>query len=160
MWNHFPERGEQTLSCPYPKRHTPKVINKNFTNRWQRIHTAVRDTYADMEDKVNTNCGMAIEGCVPDIKVCTWNCGGCSEEKIETFCLYMTHNNIDVGFINDIRQAAGECEHLKRKIKGMFKEDAHCSTAEVNDLGTVAGKVGDSCSLSGLRGKLCDQCVD
>ena len=28
MWNHFPERGDQTRSCPYPKRHTPKVINK------------------------------------------------------------------------------------------------------------------------------------
>ena len=125
MWNHFPERGDQILSCPYPKSHMPKVINKNFTNKWQRIHTAVKDTYADMEDKVNTNCGMAIEGCVPDIKVCTWNCGGCSEEKIETFCLYMTHNNIDVGFINDIRQTAGECKHLKRKIKGMFKEDVH-----------------------------------
>ena len=62
--------------------------------------------------------------------------------KLETFCLYMAHNNIDVGFINDIRQTAGECEHLKRKIKGMFKEDVHCSTAEVSDLGTVAGKVG------------------
>ena len=60
-----------------------------------------------MEDKANTNCGMPIEGNVPDIKVCTWNCGGCTEEKIETFCLYMTHNNIDVGFINDIRQTAG-----------------------------------------------------
>ena len=54
----------------------------------------------------------------------------------------MTHNNIDVGFINDIRQAAGECEHLKRNIKGMFKKDVHCSTAEVNDSGTAAGKVG------------------
>ena len=54
----------------------------------------------------------------------------------------MTHNNIDVGFINDIRQTAGECEHLKRKIKGMFKEDVHCATAEVNDPGTVASKVG------------------
>ena len=74
------------------------MINKNFTKKWQRIHTAVRDTYADMEDKVNTNCGMAIEGNVPDIKVCTWNCGGCTEEKIEPFCLDMTHNNIDVGF--------------------------------------------------------------
>ena len=54
----------------------------------------------------------------------------------------MTHNNIDIGFINDIRQVAGECEHLKRKIKGMFKGDVHCSTAEVNDPCTVVGKVG------------------
>ena len=54
----------------------------------------------------------------------------------------MTHNNIDVGFINDIRQAAGKCEHLKKKIKGMFKENVHCSTAVVNDPGTAAGKVG------------------
>ena len=84
MWNYFPERGDQILSCPYPKRHTPKLINKNFTNKCQRIHTAVKDTYAAMEDNVNTNCEIAIEGSVSDIKVYTWNCGGCTEEKLRS----------------------------------------------------------------------------
>ena len=54
----------------------------------------------------------------------------------------MDKNNIDVGFVSDIRQTAVECEHLKRKIKGMFKDDVHCSTSEVVDPGTTNGKVG------------------
>ena len=53
----------------------------------------------------------------------------------------MDKNNIDVGFVSDIRQTAVECEHLKRKIKGMFKDDVHCSTSEVVDPGTTNGKV-------------------
>ena len=45
------------------------MINKSFTNKWQRIHTAVRDIYLDMEGLANTNCGVAKEGAVADIKV-------------------------------------------------------------------------------------------
>ena len=142
MWKSFPTNEGLEVKTRYPRRFKPKMVNKSFTNKWQRIHTAVRDTYPDMEDQVNTNCGVAKEGAVADIKVCTWNCGGCSEEKIETFCLYMDKNNIDVGFVSDIRQTAVECEHLKRKIKGMFKDDVHCSTSEVVDPGTTNGKVG------------------
>ena len=48
-----------------------------MSNKWQRVHTAVRDTYLDMEDPINTNCGAAKEGAIADIKVCTWNYGGC-----------------------------------------------------------------------------------
>ena len=55
MWKHFPLRGDQPTSIPYPRAHKSKKINKSFTNKWQRIHTTVKDTYIDMEDVVNIN---------------------------------------------------------------------------------------------------------
>ena len=144
MWKAVPSSVGLEVKTRYPMRFKPKLINKSFANKWQRIHTAVRDTYLDIENKVNTSCGVAKEGAVAYIKVCMWNCGGCSEEKIETFCLYTGKNNVDVGFVSDIRQSAVECEHLKRKVKGMFKDDVHCSTSEVVDPGTTNGKDGDN----------------
>ena len=58
------------------------------------------------------------------------------------FCLYMQHNNIDVGFMNDIRLTANECEMAKRKLKGLFVEETHISASSVEDPGTPGGKVG------------------
>ena len=102
----------------------------------------MRDTYGDMEDQVNTNAGMRLESAQHDIKVCQWNMGGWDDEKAEDFCLYMQHNNVDVGFLNDIRMTANECEMAKRKLKGLFTEDCHISASSVVDPGTVGGKVG------------------
>ena len=49
--------------------------------------------------------------------------------------------NVDVGFLNDIRLTAEECEHSKRKIKGMFHDESFVATSAVLDPGTVNGKV-------------------
>ena len=48
---------------------------------------AMRDTYGDMEDRVNTNAGMRLESAQHDIKVCQWNMSGWDDEKAEDFCL-------------------------------------------------------------------------
>ena len=56
--------------------------------------------------------------------------------------MYMIHNNIDVGFLTDIRKTTDECEHAKRKLKNCFPEDTHISYAAVEDPGSTNGKVG------------------
>ena len=54
---------------------------------------------------------------------------GYDDDKAETFALYMIHNDIDVGFLTDIRKTTDECEHAKRKLKNCFPEDTHISYA-------------------------------
>ena len=49
---------------------------------------------------------------------------------------------ICVGFMNDIRPTANECEMAKRKRKGLFVEETHISASSVEDPGTPGGKVG------------------
>jgi hypothetical protein len=68
--------------------------------------------------------------------------GGWDIEKAEDFGLYMQHNNIDVGFLNDIRLTVNECEIAKRKLKSLFVEDCHISASAIEDPGTSGGKVG------------------
>ena len=54
----------------------------------------------------------------------------------------MQHNNIDIGFLNDIRLTVNECEIAKRKLKSLFVEDCHISASAIEDPGTSGGKVG------------------
>ena len=109
---------------------------------WRRVPTAVRDTFEDMEDVTHTNAGMLLKNGVHDIKLCTWNCGGLNDEKLETYALYMIRNGINVAFLNDVRGTAAECEFFKKKIKGIFQVDCFVSASPVDDPGTPNGKVG------------------
>jgi hypothetical protein len=48
MWKSFPTSEGLEVKTRYPRRFKPKMINKSFTNKWQRINIAVRDTYLDI----------------------------------------------------------------------------------------------------------------
>ena len=91
---------------------------------------------------MHTNAGMKLGNGEHDIKICTWNCGGLNDEKLETFALYMITNGINVAFLNDVRATAVECEFFKKKIKGVFEVDCFVSASPVTDPGTPNGKVG------------------
>ena len=67
--------------------------------------------------------------------------------KAEDFGLYMQHNNIDVGFLNDIRLTVNECKMAKRKLKSLFVEDCHISASAVEDPGTVGVRLVGNSSL-------------
>ena len=124
IWKSFPSVDAQT-TAPLLGTHlkkgtkskerqaTHKMITKSGGNQWTRCKTALRDTYGDMEDKVNTNAGMRTGKGSHDVKVCQWNMGGWDIEKAEDFGLYMQHNNIDIGFLNDIRLTVNDCEIAK-----------------------------------------------
>jgi hypothetical protein len=154
MWKCFPEPAEPLTALMYGshlkrggnrKEKTVKkkgLITKGTTSQWTRCKTALRDTYLDMEDVVDTNAGMRLGQGGHDIKTCGWNMSGYDDDKAETFALYMIHNDIDVGFLTDIRKTTDECEHAKRKLKNCFPEDTHISYAAVVDPGSTNGKVG------------------
>ena len=60
------------------------MITKNGGNQWIRCKTALRDTYGDMKDKVNTNAGMRTGKGSHDVKVCQWNMGAGTSKKPRT----------------------------------------------------------------------------
>ena len=54
-----------TKTVERKKRH--KLLTICGANKWTRSKSAMRDTYGDMEDKVNTNAGMRLESSQHDI---------------------------------------------------------------------------------------------
>ena len=88
MWAHFPSPST-TLNLgafdrtSLKRSEKKKKLTSSFLE-WKRVPTAVRDTYGDMEDVMHTNAGMILRQGEHDIKVCTWNCGGLNDEKLET----------------------------------------------------------------------------
>jgi hypothetical protein len=146
MWAHFPSPST-TLNLDAFDRTSlkrskkKKKLTTSFLE-WQRVPTALRDTYGDMEDVMHTNAGMIRRQGEHDIKVCTWNCGGLNDEKLETYMLYIVRNGINVAFLNDVRGSVAECEFFKKKIKGCLEVDCFVSSSPVEDPGTPNGKVG------------------
>ena len=127
MWTHFPSPSTSLNLGAFDrtslKRSKKKKKLTHTFLEWQRVPTALRDTFEDMEDKTHTNAGMLMSGGEHDIKVCTWNCGGLNDEKLETYMLYIARNGISVAFLNDVRGTVAECEFFKKKIKGCLEVD-------------------------------------
>ena len=71
-----------------------------------------------MEDVTHTNAGMLLKTGTHDIKLCTWNCGGLNDEKLETYILYMISNGINVAFLNDVRATVVLQEKDQRYLPG------------------------------------------
>ena len=88
MWAHFPSPRTSLDPRLYDPITLKKMKNKGRLTtafcEWRRVPTAVRDTFEDMEDVTHTNSGMLLKNGAHDIKLCTWNCGGLNDEKLET----------------------------------------------------------------------------
>ena len=106
-----------------------------------------------MEDVVDTNAGMRLGQGGHDIKTCGWNMSGYDDDKAEKFALYMIHNDIDVGFLTDIRKTTDESEHAKRKLKNCFPEDTHISYTAWVDQAPRMARLEDSWSSFVVRGE-------
>ena len=100
MWSHFPSVRTTLNPRLYDQTTLKKMKKKGKLTasflEWRRVPTAVRDTFEDMEDVMHTNAGMKLGNGEHDVKICTWNCGGLNDEKLETFALYMITNGMRV----------------------------------------------------------------